>query len=509
MRKRLLVASFTSLFAIVALRSAWMHDDAYITFRTVDNFINGYGLRWNTAERVQAYTHPLWMFLVSAFYAVTHEAFYTVICLSIGLSAATVLVIGFGIASSTSTGVLGILVLTLSKAFVDYSTSGLENPLTHFLYASFLVAFLRSEQNLASLYLLSSIAALCAFNRMDTLLLCLPVLLFVLAKAGRLSGVAVAAAGFLPLIVWEAFSLFYYGFPFPNTAYAKLFSTGVGAASLARHGGYYLTNSARLDPLTLSAIAGGIAVGLASRETRSLPVIGGILAYLLYVVSIGGDFVTGRFLAAPLLGAVVLLSRWHSASTRLVLATSALVLVVGFASADPPPLSTAAYGSTGKPQMDANGIADERAYYYPYTGLLRTFHGVKPSDHPWAVEGARARKEGGPLDIRGDIGLFGYYAGPAVHVLDLWGLGDPLLARLPARQDIRWRVGHFQRAVPDGYVETLASGQNRIADRSLARYYDKLAIVTRGRLFDPDRWVEIWKLNTGRYDLLIHGDVSE
>ena len=26
---------------------------------------------------------------------------------------------------------LGILVLTLSKAFVDYSTSGLENPLTH------------------------------------------------------------------------------------------------------------------------------------------------------------------------------------------------------------------------------------------------------------------------------------------------------------------------------------------------------------------------------------------
>ena len=28
--------------------------------------------------------------------------------------------------------------------------------------------------------------------------------------------------GFLPLLCWEMFALLYYGFPFPNTAYAKL-----------------------------------------------------------------------------------------------------------------------------------------------------------------------------------------------------------------------------------------------------------------------------------------------
>ncbi len=44
-----------------------MSDDAYITLRTVDNFINGYGLTWNISERVQAYTHPLWMFLLSIY----------------------------------------------------------------------------------------------------------------------------------------------------------------------------------------------------------------------------------------------------------------------------------------------------------------------------------------------------------------------------------------------------------------------------------------------------------
>ncbi|EMO03780.1 hypothetical protein LEP1GSC116_0769, partial [Leptospira interrogans serovar Icterohaemorrhagiae str. Verdun HP] len=41
-----------------------MSDDSFITFRVVDNFLNGYGLRWNPLERVQVYTHPLWLFLL-------------------------------------------------------------------------------------------------------------------------------------------------------------------------------------------------------------------------------------------------------------------------------------------------------------------------------------------------------------------------------------------------------------------------------------------------------------
>ena len=53
------------LFRVVLLRSAWITEDAYITLRTVDNFINGYGLTWNIAERVQVYTHPLWMLALS------------------------------------------------------------------------------------------------------------------------------------------------------------------------------------------------------------------------------------------------------------------------------------------------------------------------------------------------------------------------------------------------------------------------------------------------------------
>jgi len=53
------------LFIIVLVNTAWLTDDSYITFRTVDNFFNGYGLTWNVSERVEAYSNPLWMFLVS------------------------------------------------------------------------------------------------------------------------------------------------------------------------------------------------------------------------------------------------------------------------------------------------------------------------------------------------------------------------------------------------------------------------------------------------------------
>ena len=42
-----------------------MGDDAHMTFRSVWNFVHGYGLTYNPDERVQAYTHPLWMFAIS------------------------------------------------------------------------------------------------------------------------------------------------------------------------------------------------------------------------------------------------------------------------------------------------------------------------------------------------------------------------------------------------------------------------------------------------------------
>ena len=53
------------VLAIAVVKDAWLSDDSFITLRTIDNVWHGYGLRWNPIERVQTYTHPLWMLLLS------------------------------------------------------------------------------------------------------------------------------------------------------------------------------------------------------------------------------------------------------------------------------------------------------------------------------------------------------------------------------------------------------------------------------------------------------------
>ena len=118
------IVTFTYLF----FANAWVGDDAYITLRSVDNFVHGYGLRWNVHERVQVFTHPLWMLLCSAAFFLTREAFYTVIALSFLVCAGTFVAYRklLGIDEAWKAFVL-VVVLTASKTYMDFSSSGLEN----------------------------------------------------------------------------------------------------------------------------------------------------------------------------------------------------------------------------------------------------------------------------------------------------------------------------------------------------------------------------------------------
>ncbi len=499
----LLPALSLSVFAVIAFKCAWVTDDAYITFRTVDNFIHGYGLTWNTAERVQVYTHPLWMFLVSAVYFFTHEIFYTSIFLSLAISLIALLLFAFRIASSTRAAVLGITILTCSKAFIDYSTSGLENPLTHLILTAFFLVYFRSEISFRTLLLLSLIAAMGVLNRMDTILIFAPLLVYTIVQFRRLKGVYAIILGFLPFFLWECFSLFYYGFPFPNTAYTKL-NTGIERIQLVQQGLYYLWYSFRLDPLTLLIVACGLAVPFLTKEKRHLPLAAGVLLYLLYTIKIGGDFMSGRFLTVPLFCAVILVSRCRFAPIKVWAPAVLSVLLISLCSPCTPLLSGAEYGF-GRGGMRDRGIEDQRGFLHRHAGLLSRQDRGAPTHH-WAADGWEVRKKAPCLAVEGAVGYFGYYAGPEVHVLDINALTDPLMARLPTINALAWRIGHFARKIPAGYKETLLSGQNRIRDRKLAAYYDRLSLITRGDLFDLNRWEEIWRMNAGKYDDLLNFD---
>ena len=230
----------------------------------------------------------------------------------------------------------------------------------------------------------------------------------------------------------------------------------------------------------------------------------GAALYLVYVVYVGGDFMSGRFLTAPFFCAVVLGARHDLRGRRIAAIALAIALPgLGLATREPSFLSGADYGSRGRRTKDAHGISNERRYYFPSTGLIRDGGSGPPDDHPWAVEGVRLRETGEHVAALRAVGMTGFYAGPDVHIVDRAGLCDPLLARLPPRHRTHWRPGHLWRRPPDGYLESLRIGENRLESPDLAAYYDKLSAITRGRLFDPARMSAIVGFLFHRYDHLI------
>jgi arabinofuranosyltransferase len=502
------VLAFLSLFVVVVIRRAWICDDAYITFRTVENFINGYRLVWNIGERVQVYTHPLWMFLLSFVYFFTHEIYFTVLAVSIVVSVAAVIVLSKKVALSDAAAAFGIFLLVFSKAFVDFSTSGLENGLSHLILVIFFLIFFQGNYNPRKIFYLSLVASLGLVNRMDLGVVFLPALLYAICKSWNRRSILAIFLGQAPFILWELFSIFYYGFPFPNTAYAKL-NTGISNWEYVQQGLLYLLDSLEQDPLTLLTILLGLITGVLSKDRRQWMAAIGIGLYLIYVVKVGGDFMSGRFLTVPLFLAVILLTRFDFSGIGTVpqLSLYGIALVVAF-SVSNPTVRISDYGDLkqGPVHVGSHGVLDERMLYFGGTGLMNVERDHQYPDFYWGIYGETARVTKKAVADNYAIGLFGLNAGPDVYVLDKLALADPLLARIPATRSLGWRTGHMERILPDGYLQTLLSKTNSITDPNLHLYYDKLSLIVKGNLFDPHRMVEIWKMNTGQYDGLIDKD---
>ena len=223
------------IFAYEIFSTAWLGDDSLFTIRTILNLLNGYGPVFNVGERVQAYTHPLWFFLLSFLLFITGSAYFPVFLASISLSLFNIWFLIKRISTSLMGCLVAVAILLFSHAFVDYSTSGLENPLAHF-FILFICYYAFEFIKSPSQKLLTSFSLLLGFlylTRQDLVLCIAPLATYIFYKAKneglrfRLS----ISLGLIPVLSWTTFSIFYYGFPFPNTAYAKL-GTGIDVMSL-------------------------------------------------------------------------------------------------------------------------------------------------------------------------------------------------------------------------------------------------------------------------------------
>lgn len=500
---RLALPAFLIVFTYIFIANSWVGDDAYISFRVVDNVVHGYGLTYNPPERVQAYTHPLWLLLHLPAYLVTGEVFYTTLALSYacGIAAFLVLARAWGIAHTL---VLGLLVLS-SKAFVDYTSSGLENPLSHLLLAIFYARFLRDldearEPSFRHVVWYTAVASLAFVNRIDSVLLYLPALAWLALRAFRSIRwrmILALVAGGLPVIVWEVFALVYYGFALPNTYYAKI-ATGIPEWLLFGQGLSYVLNSLAYDPITLAVTTMAIVMTWATRRAPFVAVGVGLALSVLYTIWVGGDHMSGRFFTAPFfVSALVLVWSLRGRVARLTLAGA--LVAYNLATPLAPIKSTPAYQQAWA-WRETNGIQDERGYYHRATNLLLYNPLRELPDHEWYRQGLSFARGGARVSVQGSIGFFGFQAGPDRFVVDQNALSDPLLARLPVSDRLRFAfyVGHYERDIPEGYLESCADGTNHLTNPLLRAFYDRLLNVTRGPIWSRSRFADIWRLNVGR-----------
>ena len=504
------------VFSFLFINTAWVVDDAYITFRTVENLLSGHGLTWNVGERVQAYTHPLWMFLLAPIVAVTGEFFKTSLALSYVLCLAAIALAFRGLRSETHRILVFVLLFLTSKSIIDYCSSGLENPLSYVCVILFYSIYLGDaggdgSRRAAWLYLVATLSYL---NRQDTILLYMPALFHVLWLQWRerrwraLASLVVATS---PGLVWLLFSTFYYGFPYPNTAAAKMITAELPLLQRLDRGGTYFLLATRWDALGFLAIAWGSLIALRESAWRALLALFAVVIYLAYVwtTASAATHMAGRFFAAPFVLGFFVAARLVS---RADVTAAAAALLVAYTVVNPVAswkLGTSWYQTLPR---SLDGYIDTVWFAHREgTGLWKRNRANGTAVNVCLEDGERFRVAAERVQVGGcgggdPIGFFAFAAGPDKWIIDPLGLSDPLLSRLRPCVDFaddNWRPGHFRREVPEGYAESVRSGANQIQDPGVAEYNRVLRRIVEGPLWSAERLRTIVGMNLGRYDHLL------
>ena len=123
-------------------------DDAYISFRYLDNLVAGHGLVYNAGERVEGFSNLLWILLLAPLRLAGVPVVLGAQLLGIGLGAAAIAlaVVGafrhLGVRSLAGTAFVAFLPAT-SGYFAAWSIGGLEGSLYAFLLVA---AWLRDQE---------------------------------------------------------------------------------------------------------------------------------------------------------------------------------------------------------------------------------------------------------------------------------------------------------------------------------------------------------------------------
>lgn len=405
-------------------------DDAYISFRHLDQWLRGGGLGFNPGEPVEGYSNLLWILVLAPFARIGLDLPSLAVTFELGLAALCLIIVALGARRMIPHGSFWVLaaplLLGVNSIFLFWIGKGMEANLYAVLLIAFAVAVIafreRESIGLREGLWVGLLGAATALTRPEGVAPPAAVLAaLILFDRGRrkawILAMAVVCVAFFGQV---GFRLAYYGKPLPNTYYAKKVpAMGVAVdrgidyisefASGDRSYWFYERDALSRIPFW---ILWGVVAAFAVRQWRRLwPLAIEIGVIVGLVAFVGGDWMPGyRFLmpVIPLGCLLVGIGLAELAGGRRAPRWRNL-LAVGLAAV----LLTVEVAGTYR--------------------LMRTHewkrwqHQIENYD---AMAGwLRANAPAGSLVALSDIGIISYY-NPDKKFLDVLGLTDPHIAAL-------------------------------------------------------------------------------
>jgi hypothetical protein len=318
----ILCGAVLAIFCVHAAYLVCLTEDAFITYRFASNWVAGHGLVWNPSEApVEGYTNFLWLVVCSGLLLLDIDLPFAT--QAIGLAASVgVLVLTWRLArfagASAQQSLLPCLALACSGPFAAWASSGMETSLFTLLVVAAMGFAARwaveSGPGTRAAIGASAMLVLATLTRPEGALVAAVVGGFALvhllkdSKRSR-TGAYAAAGGYAVLagayLMWR---WYYFGYPLPNTFYAK---TGGGIAQAMRGAGYVgLFALHFLLPWLVSAGVWVIAGRNRSHGVMREPIVvlfaALVAVYTAYIAAVGGDYMAMYRFFVPVLPALYL-----------------------------------------------------------------------------------------------------------------------------------------------------------------------------------------------------------
>lgn len=397
-------------------RQGFLVDDAYISFRYAVSFAHGHGLVWNAGVPLEGYTNLLWVLLLVPFARVGLDLTLPSLVGSLGFALGTVELLRrisrrLRPEASWFDHLMPGLLLACIPSFAHAATSGMEGPCFGFLVLLAIDQLVRGREEPRRRIWAALFLALAYLARPEGALV---TAILVLCELWQLEGPlvarvsALAPVALLPgvvVVLHVAARLVYYGYPLPNTFYAKVI---LGPASLSRgmqhFAGFLLAGGWLALP--------GLFELRREGPLRPWLLHGWVLAavYVTYLVVVGGDHPVWYRFYVPLLPLPLLAT--SAIGARKPVVTSAVALA-----------SFSVSVRFAEPIASVFASVDDRLNR-SVAEVDRFFRDEAPKDGFVAAAA---------------VGYFGYRH-PDLFVLDIWGLNDAHIAHLKLPASVKF--GH-------------------------------------------------------------------